>query len=129
MYFGLIITIILLVMISLAVSQYKAKAIKSGEADLSLTERNILPMCRSVKYCSFASFFIMVVSGIILIFETTQSGDAWWTLTDVEIKKLTTFHFIVGIIFILSFAFHTYIHWNWIKALFGNKPRPIGKQL
>jgi hypothetical protein len=129
MYFGLIITIILLVMISLAVSQYKEKAISSGEADISLTGKNILPFCRTCKYSSFTSFVIMVITGFILILSTTQSGDAWWTLSDVEIKNLTTFHFIVGIIFVLSFAFHTYIHWNWIKALFGNKPRPIGKQL
>ena len=129
MYFLLVILIILLVMISLIISQYKSKAIKSGEAGLSLTEKNILPFCSVSRYCSIISFFLMVASGVILILAPVQTASGEWKLFDLTFSNWSNLHFLIGVIFILSFAFHSYIHWNWIKELFASRPNIAGKNL
>lgn len=121
MYFFLVLVVIILVTVNYYVSEYKKKAIAAGEADLSLTEKNILPFSRTCKICAAISFFFMFITGILFILIPVFTGNTDWSFMDINISVWMDLHFVIGIIFVLSFSFHTYIHWNWFKAAFSRK--------
>ncbi|MFL1877339.1 DUF4405 domain-containing protein, partial [Hansschlegelia beijingensis] len=121
MYFFLVLVVIILVTVNYYVSEYKKRAISAGEADLSLTEKNILPFCRTCKICAGASFILMLVSGIMLILVPALTGNANWSFLIFDKGKWIDVHLFLVLIFFLSFSFHTYIHWNWFKTAFSRK--------
>jgi len=121
MYFFLVLVVIILVTVNYYVSEYKKKAIEAGEADLSLTEKNILPFCRTCKICAGISFFLMLSTGILLILIPALTGNTNWNFMDMDKGFWLDIHFFIVVIFVLSFSFHTYIHWNWFKAVLSRK--------
>jgi len=127
MYFFLVLVVIILVTLNYYVSKYKQKAIKSGESELSLIDKNVLPFCRTCKICSGLSFLLMLVTGLLMIIAPASENTSNWIFLSVTKVQWLRIHFSIGVIFLLSFAFHTYIHWNWFKAIFGKRVRPSGK--
>jgi hypothetical protein len=123
MYFFVILVVILLITLSYYVTQYKSKAVKSGEADISLTGKNILPFCRTCKFVSAATCALVVLSGTLLIFASYAQINGW-SFLDLTKNNWRSFHLIAAVVFIFSFSFHIYIHWNWIKSLIGRKLKP-----
>lgn len=121
MYFFLVLVVIMLVTVNYYVSEYKKKAINSGEADLSLTEKNILPFCRTCKYCAAGSLIFMIISGFLLILVPAVTGNANWSFLIFDKGKWINVHLFLVVVFLLSFSFHTYIHWNWFRAAFSRK--------
>lgn len=109
------------------IAEYKLKAIKTGEADLSLIEKNILPACRSCKFCAVTTFFILLFSGIILLFAPAGQIPfvTEWNALSLTKQDWQIIHFVISIVFILTFGFHIYIHWKWassfIKGIFIRK--------
>lgn len=107
------------------IAEYKLKAIKAGEADLSLLEKNKLFMCHTCKFCAATTFIIMIFSGLILIF--APPGEVAyvtnWGLLGFSKPTWEVIHTIVSIVFVASFSFHIYVHWksavNALKKLFG----------
>lgn len=127
MYFFLVLVVIILITLNYYVSQYKLKAIRAGESELSLTDKNVLPFCRTCKICSGLSFLLMIVTGFMIITIPAAENSSNWIFLTLTKAQWLRIHFSIGVIFILSFAFHTYIHWNWFKAVFGKRVRPSGK--
>jgi uncharacterized protein YqhQ len=125
MYFFLVLVVIMLITVNYYVSEYKKKAIKAGESELSLTDKNILPFCRTCKICSGLSFMLMVISGLILIIAPLVSGSTEWIFLDITKGDWKVFHLFVALIFVASFTFHTYIHWNWFKAAFARRFKTV----
>ncbi|MBZ0202516.1 MAG: DUF4405 domain-containing protein [Ignavibacteria bacterium] len=121
MYFFLVLVVIILVTVNYYVSEYKKRAISAGEADLSLTEKNILPFCRTCKICAGTSFILMLVSGIMLILVPALTGNSNWSFLIFDKGKWINVHLFLVVVFFLSFGFHTYIHWNWFKAALSRK--------
>lgn len=124
MYFFLVLVVIILVTLNYYVSQYKQKAIEAGETELSLTDKNVLPFCRTCKICSGITFLLMVMTGLLIIFAPAAENSTNWIFLSFTKLQWSRFHFLTGVIFIVSFAFHTYIHWNWFKAFFSKRVRP-----
>lgn len=127
MYFSFIIFVILLIIITIMITNYKNKAVKSGEANLSLMEKNILPFCTTCKYSSLVSFILIIASGVILVLAPGSSENGQWSLFNLSLKNWTVFHCTVITVFILSFAFHTYIHWGWVKSMVEGRLKAAGK--
>jgi hypothetical protein len=127
MYFFLVLVVIILVTLNYYVSQYKQKAIQAGESELSLTDKNVLSFCRTCKICSGISFLLMIITGFLIIIAPAVQDSSNWIFLSVTREQWLRIHLFIGVIFILSFAFHTYIHWNWFKAAFIKRVRPSGK--
>ncbi len=125
MYFFLVLVVIMLITVNYYVSEYKKKAIKAGESELSLTDKNILPFCRTCKICSGLSFLLMVITGVILIIAPLATGATEWIFLDITRGDWKVFHLFVALLFVASFAFHTYIHWNWFKAAFTRRFKTV----
>jgi hypothetical protein len=125
MYFFLVLVVIMLITVNYYVSEYKKKAILSGESELSLTAKNILPFCRTCKICSALSFGFMLITGILLIIAPLASGTTEWIFLDISRGEWKVFHLFIALLFVASFSFHTYIHWNWFKAAFARKFKTV----
>ena len=127
MYFFLVLVVIILVTLNYYVSNYQQKAIEAGETELSLTDKNILPFCRTCKICSGLSFLMMIVTGLLLIMAPAAENSADWIFLSLSKSQWLRIHFSIGMLFVFSFAFHTYIHWNWFRTAFGRSVKPSGK--
>ena len=124
MYFLFIFLILVTAIIIHAVSQFKKKAELTGEADLSITAKNILPASRTCKYCSLVTFTGMFLTGIIMLIEGTDGNWSLLQLSDVQWKNL---HLTLTVVFIIFFGLHLYIHSHWLKNIFSVKHNLIIK--
>lgn len=115
MYFLLVFGILTLSLIIHLIYEYKKKAVLTGEANLSLTEKNIMPFARVCKVCSLFTFAAMTITGIFILIGDTQSN---WNLLSLSGTAWKQIHFIISLIFIILFGLHLYIHWSWIKEYF-----------
>ena len=107
-----------------SVSQFKKKAELTGEANLSITAKNILPASRTCKYCSFITFAGMFITGMIMLVEGT-GGD--WTLLQMSEVQWKNLHLTLTVIFILFFGLHLYTHSYWLKNIFTKRNAPVKK--
>jgi hypothetical protein len=120
--FYFILLIFFLVIITLHfISQYRLKAIKTGEAGLSPLDKSILPFCSVCKVCSVILFFILFSTGIFLLAARSfgseflfLSGDQWVRI-----------HMSFVILFVILFVFLTYLHSSWLRKAFDRKLRPV----
>lgn len=124
MYFLFIFLILITAIIIHAVSQFKKKAELTGEADLSITARNILPASRTCKYCSMITFAGMLITGLILLLEGTDSNWSLLQLSEVQWKNL---HLTLTVTFVLFFGLHLYTHTHWLKSVFTRKHNFVKK--
>lgn len=124
MYFLFIFLILITAIIIHAVSQFKKKAELTGEADLSITAKNILPASRTCKYCSLITFTGMFLTGVIMMIEGTEGNWSLLQLSDVQWKNL---HLTLTVIFILFFGLHLYIHSHWLRNVFSRKNNLVKK--
>ena len=124
MYFLFIFLILITAIIIHAVSQFKKKAELSGESELSITAKNILPASKTCKYCSFFTFIGMFITGIILLVEGTDGN---WSLLQLSEVQWMNLHLTLTVIFILFFGLHLYIHSHWLKNIFNRKHNYIRK--
>ena len=96
------------------VSEYKLKAVKAGEADLSILDKNKFFMCRTCKFCAISAFIVMILTGIILLF--APPGEVAyvtnWNLLNLSQQNWLTIHIIVTVLFVITFSFHLYGHWG-----------------
>lgn len=107
------------------VSEYKLKAVKAGEADLSILDKNKFFMCRTCKICAVLAFIVMILTGILLLF--APPGEIAyltnWNLLNLSKQSWTTIHLVMVVLFIITFSFHVYIHWSafirGLRKLFG----------
>jgi phosphatidylglycerophosphate synthase len=124
MYFLLIFVILITAIIIHAVSQFKKKAELSGEADLSITAKNILPASRTCKLCSFVTFIGMFTTGLIMLAEGTD-GD--WSLLQMNEVQWKNLHLTLTMIFVIFFGLHLYTHSHWLKNVFTGKQNLVKK--
>ena len=109
------------------VSEYRLKAVKAGEADLTLLDKNKFFMCRTCKLCALSAFIVMILTGLVLLL--APPGEIAyvtnWDLLDLSKQGWRTVHVIVAVLFLVTFGFHVYIHWNsavrGIKKLLGRQ--------
>lgn len=124
MYFLFIFLILITAITIHAVSQFKKKAELTGEADLSITAKNILPASRTCKYCSLITFTGMFITGLIMIIEGTDGNWSLMQLSEVQWKNL---HLTLTVIFVLFFGLHLYTHSHWLKNVFSRKRNFVRK--
>lgn len=114
MFYFLIAAFLLFYLTCHIVSEYKIKAIKAGEADLSLLEKNKFFMCRTCKMCAITAFFVMLMTGFLLLF--APPGEipyiTSWGFLGFSKDSWVTVHLAVSVLFIVTFTFHVYIHWG-----------------
>ncbi len=115
MYFLFIFVILITAIIIHAVSEFKKKAELTGEADLSITAKNILPASKTCKVCSMLTFAGMFITGLIMLLEGT-GGD--WTLMQLSEVQWKNLHLTLTVIFVLFFGLHLYTHSHWLKNIF-----------
>lgn len=115
MYFLFIFLILITAIIFHAVSQFKKKAELTGEAELSITAKNILPASKTCKICSMLTFAGMFITGVIMLVEGTN-GD--WSLLQLEEVQWKSLHLTLTVIFLLFFSLHLYTHSHWLKNVF-----------
>jgi len=127
MFYFLIAAFLLFYLTCHIISEFKIKAIKAGEADLSLLEKNKFFMCRTCKMCAITAFFVMLMTGFLLLF--APPGEiayiTSWDLLGLTKEGWKAIHVIISVLFIVTFTFHIYIHWgaalSGLKRLFGKK--------
>lgn len=112
MYFFLLFAILIVAITVHAVSEFRKKADKSGETELSITAKNILPASRICKICSAITFTFMLLTGILML---AQSSYDSWDLLNISSSVWKEFHITISIILFLIFALHLYTHAGWIK--------------
>lgn len=124
MYFLFIFLILITAITIHVVSQFKKKAELTGEADLSITARNILPASRTCKYCSMITFAGMLVTGFIMLLEGSDSS---WSLLQLSETQWKNLHLVLTAVFVLFFGLHLYTHSHWLKNIFSRKHDLIKK--
>lgn len=124
MYFLFIFLILITAIIIHAVSQFKKKAELTGEADLSITAKNILPASRTCKVCSIITFAGMFVTGLIMLFEGAGED---WTLLQLSEVQWKNLHLTLTVIFVLFFGLHLYTHSHWLKNVFSRRHNLVRK--
>lgn len=122
MYFLIIFTILIAAIIIHVISEFKKKAVLTGEANLSLTAKNILPASKTCKICSLITFIAMVLTGSIMLYEGIGTG---WSLLSLGEIQWRNIHLLISVLFIILFGLHIYVHWNWIKHMFDNKFKAV----
>lgn len=112
MYFFLLFAILIVAIIIHAVSEFRKKAIRSGEFELSITAHNILPASKICKICSIATFILMLTTGVLMLAENSNSN---WNILSMSDKTWKELHVIISVSFFLIFSLHLYTHSGWIK--------------
>lgn len=112
MYFLIIFIILFTVLTVHVISEFKKKAAKTGEENLSITAKNILPASRMCKNCSAITLSILVITGLLMLFEGQGTN---WSLVSLSEHDWRNIHLIFSFIFLVSFGLHIYIHWPWVK--------------
>ncbi len=112
MYFFLVFAILIIAITVHAVSEFRKKAIRTGEAELSITAKNILPASKVCKVCSAVTFSIMLLTGILMLAESSYEN---WNLFSISSTVWKELHVTISILFFLLFALHLYTHSGWIK--------------
>lgn len=120
MYFFIILFLLLSAIVIHIIAEYKKKAIRTGEADLSLTAKNILPTSRTCKVSAILTFFAVILTGILL---AVEGGSGNWRLLSLSSSQWAEIHLAIVLVFAALFSFHVYVHWKWIKHLFGGKDK------
>ena len=120
MYFFIILFILLAAIVIHIIAEYKKKAIRTGEAELSLTAKNILPTSRTCKLSAFFTFVAVVLTGILL---AAERGSGNWSVLSLSSSQWAEIHLAIVLIFAALFGLHVYIHWKWIKNIFGSKDK------
>lgn len=112
MYFFLLFIILLTAVVIHVVSEFRKKAVLSGESELSITAKNILPASKTCKICSAITFLAMIFTGGLMLAEGQETG---WYMLNINEKIWKDIHIIAAVIFFISFSLHLYIHQGWIK--------------
>ncbi|KXK48511.1 MAG: hypothetical protein UZ05_CHB002002061 [Chlorobi bacterium OLB5] len=112
MYFLLIFIILITALAIHIISEFKKKAELSGEADLSITAKNILPASRKCKECAVITLTILIITGILMLIEGPGTN---WSFLNLSENSWKNIHLLFLVIFLASFGLHLYIHWSWLK--------------
>lgn len=120
MYFFIILFILFAAIVVHVLAEYKKKAIRTGEAELSLTARNILPTSRTCKVSAMFTFFAVILTGILLAAEGSSGN---WRVLSLSSSQWAEIHLAIVLVFAALFGFHVYVHWKWIKHLFSGKDK------
>lgn len=120
MYFFIILFILLAAIVIHVIAEYKKKAIRTGEAKLSLTARNILPTSRTCKISAMFTFIAVILTGMLL---ATEGGSGNWSVLSLSSSQWAEIHLAIVLVFAALFGFHVYIHWEWIKHIFSGKDK------
>ncbi len=118
MYFLIIFLILLIATVIHVVSQFKKKAELSGEANLSITAKNILPASRTCKICAIGTFAGMIITGLVMLFEGRGND---WSLLKLSEGQWIEIHLILIALFVLVFSLHLYTHSYWLRRIFNKK--------
>ena len=124
MYFLVLFLILFIAIIVHAVSEFRKKAELTGEANLSITAKNILPASRTCKICSLITLLGVIATGQILFFEGSGSG---WSLLQMNETQWKNIHLILFSVFITVFGLHLYTHSKWLKHIFTGKAKTVRK--
>lgn len=120
MYFFIILFILIAAIVVHIIAEYKKKAIRTGEAYLSLTAKNILPTSRTCKISAILTFIAVILTGILL---AAEGGSGNWSVLSLSSSQWAEIHLAIVLVFAALFAFHVYVHWKWIKHLFSGKDK------
>jgi len=118
MYFLLIFLILLIAIVVHVVSEFRKKAELTGEAELSLTARNILPASRTCKICSLVTLTGLLLTGLLMLFEGSGTN---WSLLQLSESQWKNIHLGLLSVFIVTFGLHLYTHSNWLKNILRKK--------
>ncbi|GEM_PF-1929598 len=118
MYFLLIFLILLIAIVVHVVSEFRKKAELTGEAELSLTARNILPASRTCKICSLVTLTGLLLTGLLMLFEGSGTN---WSLLQLSESQWKNIHLGLLSVFIVTFGLHLYTHSNWLKNMLRKK--------
>lgn len=124
MYFLFIFLILIIAIIIHAVSEFKKKAELTGESELSITAKNILPASKTCRICSMLTFAGMFITGMIMLVEGTNGDWSLLKLSEAEWKNL---HLTLTAVFLLFFGLHLYTHSQWLKNVFTKKSNLVKK--
>jgi hypothetical protein len=122
MYFFIVLFLLLAAIVIHIIAEYKKKAIRTGEADLSLTARNILPTSRTCKVSSLVTFIAIILTGILL---AAEGGRGDWNILSISSSQWADIHLTIVILFVILFGLHVYIHWKWIKHIFSSTKQTV----
>lgn len=117
MFFFVLFIVFLVVITRHFSAEYKLKAIRTGEAELSPVDKSILPFCKICKIGSVVVFTFIIISGMILLIAETSNSN----LLSITRKEWSEIHIAVVSMFSALFIFLTYVHWNWFKKAFTHK--------
>lgn len=112
MYFLLIFIILIAALAIHVISEFKKKADLTGEANLSITAKNILPASRKCKECAAITLSILIITGLIMLIEGPGTN---WSLLNLSESSWKNIHMLFLVIFLASFGLHVFIHWSWLK--------------
>ncbi|HRE10352.1 MAG TPA: DUF4405 domain-containing protein [Ignavibacteria bacterium] len=114
----LIFLILLIAIVVHVVSEFRKKAELTGEAELSLTARNILPASRTCKICSLVTLTGLLLTGLLMLFEGSGTN---WSLLQLSESQWKNIHLGLLSVFIVTFGLHLYTHSNWLKNMLRKK--------
>lgn len=112
MYFLLIFIILITALAIHIISEFKKKAELTGEANLSITAKNILPASRKCKECAVITLSILIITGFLMLIEGPGTN---WSFLNLSENSWKNIHLLFLVIFLVSFGLHLYIHWSWLK--------------
>lgn len=124
MYFLLVFLILLTAIIIHVISEFRKKAELTGESNLSITAKNILPASRTCKICSLITFIGLIATGQLLFLEGSGSG---WSLLQLNEAQWKNIHLILFSVFIIAFGLHLYTHSKWLKMVISKKLHSVRK--